>query len=312
MFLRHIQKINKMKKYTNYLKENVDEQIKIFMLELRETLKDIKIGKQFIDFKEKFGISFFIDLKLSKLDKIPVYNSDVSIKEILDNKFQNFSIDIIIKDNNIDTNKVFSLISHEISHVYQLSDDKYDESFKKMIKIENFKNKVLKYKKDFLDYIYYNFLHELDARVNQTYEGYLYMKNKKSEENMWNYFMSESSLYKILMLIADFNVRDLIKNYDTNELLNLTNQFNVLYDIEEIETKQLSTYYENWKNIFKKNSDEYIEKSREAINQAYNDLNRYTEHISYCYDESILFERDELNIDDEIRKLVALFKKLPL
>lgn len=304
-----------IKKFSIYkLNEKVDDYIINIMKTIRSI--DIKPEKTFIDLKKDFGISFIINIKKDKLEKFPLYNSNISIKEILKNNFENFNIEFFIKDDNINENKFYSILSHELSHVYQLlndPDDKYFDSFNKMINIENFKLKSLEYKEDFLDYIYYNFLHELDARVNQAYESYLYLK-KDTFENTWNFFINNSTLYKMLLFIQKFDSEDFIKRWDINELFILTNQFNTLYGIDNIDISKMKDYYKNWQKIFMNNSIEYIEKTKEAIYQAFHDEKRYNENqtSSFCYDESIIFKNKKYDIDEEILNLVNIFKKLPL
>lgn len=298
----------KIKKYFDFtLNEGVD----LYVVEILKKLRNIyqpQVGKFYIDLIKDFHISFTIDLEIKTLDKIPSYNSNISVKEIIEKQFNNFTIEIVVNDNSIDKNKIYSLLSHEISHVYQLlndPDNKYFESFNKMIQIEDFKNTVLEYKKDFLDYIYFNFIHELDARVNQTYETYRYSKN--SIEIMFKDF-EQSYLYKILIFIANFNSEKLINGWEDRNLLEMTNQFNILYGINIINKNELKEYYDKWQKVFKNNSNEYLIKSKDVIKQVYDEIKRY-EITSYCYDETIILENKN-NIDTEILNLVEMFKKI--
>jgi len=305
-----------IKKYKTYI---VNEKIDNYIINIMDVIRsniDIKIGETFIDLIKNFGISFKIKIVLNNIDKFPLYNSNISIKEILKNNFQNFTIEFFIKDKDINENKFFSILAHELSHVHQLlndPDNKYFDSFNKMINIENFKFKSLEYKYDFLDYIYYNFIHELDARVNQAYESYRFVK-KENFEDLWNHFLNNSELYKMLQFINDFNHENIIKKWDNNELFILTNQFNIIYGINEININKMKDYYSNWEIIFKNNSIKYIEETKKAIRQAFDDDKRYNENQTktYCYDENILFNKKHLDIDEQILLLIKEFKKLPL
>lgn len=187
-------------------------------------------------------------------------------------------------------------------------DDNYFESFNKMKNIEDFKETVVEYKKDFLNYIYYNFLHELDARVNQIYEGYLY-SNLKTLDEMLEQFKKDK-LYNILIYLENFNHEILINKYDSDVLLNLTNQFNILYDINIIKKEDFNKYYKCWEVVFKNNSIKYIKLSEDAIKQAFKKQKRYIEKKSYSYDDTILNEKIYYNCDEEILKLVKQFKKI--
>jgi len=300
-------------KFSNLkLFEKVDEYVSLLMLDIHEKLNNISDNDYFIDFSEKYGFTSSIHIDRNILKTISVYHAQISVQEIIKENFKKNDINIYIEDDNVDINKIYTLLSHEFSHYYQLisGEDKYFTSFNRMINIENFKNSVKKYKHDFLNYIYYNFEHELDARVNMTYEGYLYSKLKTLEE-MYDRFY-ENELYKMLVFLSNFNSIKMIKEYVKDDLLDLTNQFNLLYDIDQINISQINKYYKNWENIFKENSSKYIEESKDAIKQAFSKQKRYEESYSYCYDESPLYENNSYDMDDEIMKLVNKFKKLPL
>lgn len=306
-----------IKKYKTYIiNEKVDDYVINIMDAIRSIIVDIKIGESFIDLIKDFGISFKIKIELNNIDKFPLYNSNISIKEILKNNFKNFIIEFSITDVEINKNKFFSILSHELSHVYQLlndPDDKYFDSFNKMINIENFKNKSLEYKYDFLDYIYYNFIHELDARVNQSYEAYIFIK-KDNFDDLWKHFVENSELYKMLQFINNFDHKHLIRRWDINELFVLTNQFNILYGIDEININKIENYYQNWQMIFIENSKKYIDETKKAIYQSFHRKERYNKNETKinCYDENILHSKRNFNIDEEILLLVDKFKKLPL
>jgi len=305
--------LKKFNKFNNsILFEKVDDYVSLLMLDIHEELNNISNNDYFIDFYEKYGFTSTIHIDRNELKTISVYHAQISIQDIIRENFKKIDINIYIEDNDININKIYTLLAHEFSHYYQLisGEDKYFISINKMINIEDFKNSVKNYKIDFLNYIYYNFEHELDARVNMTYEGYLYSKLKTLEE-MYDRFY-ENELYKMLIFLSNFNSVKMIKKYVKDDLLDLTNQFNLLYNINQIDISQLDKYYKNWENIFKENSIKYIEESKDAIKQAFSKQKRYEENYSYCYDETPLYENNSYNMDDEIMKLVNRFKKIPL
>ena len=299
-----IKKFNENNSYTEILRE--------LMIDLHEEISYIDKSDYNIDFNKKYGISISIHIEKTDLKTISVYHAQTSIQDIVINNFKKIHIDIYIEDDKFDQNKIYSILAHELSHYYQaLSvEDKYFKSFNQMISIEEFKKEVNKYKNDFLDYIYYNFQHELDARVDQAYEAHLYSKIKNFEDMLNNFYTRE--LYKMLIFLGNYNSKNMVEKYKTDDLLDLTNQFNTLYGIEEIKIQQLNDYYKNWESIFKMNSEEYIEKSKDALKQAFNKEKRYEEYVSYCYDERPLNENHGYNMDEEILKLVDMFKQLPL
>ena len=69
--------------------------------------------------------------------------------------------------------------------------------------------------------------------------GYLYT-DFKSVEELWNHFKSKSGIYKDIIYLGDFNSDKIIKDF---ELLNLTNQFNILYGIKEIEFSEIDNAF---------------------------------------------------------------------
>jgi len=299
-----IKKFNENNSYTEILRE--------LMIDLHEEIGYIDKSDYDIDFDKKYGIKIKIHIEKSELKTISVYHAQTSIQNIIMTEFKKIFIDMYIEDDKFDQNKIYSILAHELSHYYQAlsGEDIYFKSFNQMISIEDFKKGVTKYKNDFLDYIYYNFQHELDARVDQSYEAHLYSKIKNFEDMLNNFYNRE--LYKMLIFLGNYNSKNMVSRYKSDELLDLTNQFNILYGIEEIKIQQLNDYYKNWEKIFKTNSEEYIEKSKDALRQAFNKERRYEEYVSYCYDERPLNENHDYNMDEEILKLVDMFKQLPL
>jgi len=173
------------------------------------------------------------------------------------------------------------------------------------------------YKLNFLNYIYMNFEHELDARVNQIYEYYNF---KKLSIDSAILDFEENTVYKDLLWLGNFNYNNQLIKYDKSILLEITNQFNLLYEIEQININKLQKYYENWGIIFKNNSNEYIIHCKNAIKNAIlkeplveNSFTKYIKMSDMCYFEPSLLEQlIQLDPDKEIRKLVEKFKKLTL
>src|ERR1035437_6871209 len=154
-----IKKFNENNSYTEILRE--------LMIDLHEHIGYINKSDYDIDFDKKYGIKIKIHIEKNDLKTISVYHAQTSIEEIIRNDFKKIFIDMYIEDDKFDQNKIYSILAHELSHYYQAlsGEDIYFKSFNQMISIEDFKKEVSKYKNDFLDYIYYNFQHELDARV---------------------------------------------------------------------------------------------------------------------------------------------------
>ena len=299
-----IKKFNENNSYTEILRE--------LMIDLHEEIGYIDKLDYDIDFDKKYDIKIKIHIEKNELQTISVYHAQTSIQDIIMNEFKKIHIEMHIEDDKFDQNKIYAIIAHEISHLYQASsdEDKYFKSFNQMISIEDFKNNVTNYKKDFLNCIYLNFQHELDARVDQTYEGYLYTNFDTLNDMIVDFYDDE--LYKILLFLGSYDSKKISSKYSKKVLLNLTNQFNVLYGIKQITVSQLKNYYYNWEVLFKKNSKEYIEKSKDALKQAFNKERRYEEYVSYCYDTRFLYENNNYDMDEEILKLVDMFKLLPL
>lgn len=313
----------KINKFKDFINENVlYEYTKELMIDIRKKLQIIDKLNYYFDCEDKYGIKFYVNINKGELKDFPVYNSNISIREIYQKQYNGFEIDFIINDNNINRDKFLSLLAHEISHVWQClsGEDKYIESFKKMYAIEDFKKLVIGYKLNFLNYIYMNFEHELDARINQIYDYYQF-KNFDTYENMLDDFKNDG-VYKDMIWLRNFDFKNHLSKYNKYYLLELTNQFNILYGINEIKVEQLQRYYDNWKIIFKNNSDKYIDifkdtlkivylkESRKSINS---EIDNYYETMNMCYFEPSLLEKlIKYDPDEEIRKMVEKFKKLSL
>jgi len=304
-----------MKKYNKFIKETkIYQYVDNIITDIRNELNgNIDKLQYYFDLNEKYGIAFYINISKDVLKDIPIYNSNISALEIFNNEFNNFNIDFIIKDDKIDNDKFFSLLTHELTHIWQLLNDEYDESFNKMINIEDFKNKVSQYKLNFLNYIYMNFEHELNARLNQTYEYYKFKKISSADECINDF--KNSSVYKDWTVLGDFNYRKHLIKYNNQNLLEFTNQFNLLYGIDEITVDKLEKYYDNWKIVFENNSLEYIKLCEDAIRKVFNNEklteNEYYYMMDLCYFEPSLLENLlKIDIDIEILKLVEKFKKL--
>lgn len=163
----------------------------------------------------------------------------------------------------------------------------------------------------FLAYIYYNFEHELEARVSQTYEYYRIFKKGSDFKDAWQDFLSKE-LYGMLKYLNGFDHIKFIKSWNKYVLLDFTNQFNIIYGLDQIKLSQLNDYYKKWEKLFKNNYKIYLEKSKDAVTDSINNIQKYESNAMMCYDETPLYENHSININDKMKKIIEKYIKIEL
>jgi hypothetical protein len=72
-----------MKRFKDFINEGVlYDYTKEFMLDIREKLPTIDKLNYYFDYNDKYGIKFYVDILKEELKDIPMYNSNISIREI--------------------------------------------------------------------------------------------------------------------------------------------------------------------------------------------------------------------------------------
>jgi hypothetical protein len=199
-----------------------------------------------------------VDFKFSELSN---YYSNINIFELLNPQESEklVNIPINIRDSNINIDKLISVIAHEIRHIYDVylvNDESDMESFIKSLYLYKLRKKVFSEEfGDFLDLVYLSLEHELIARNTMIYENFINCNGSKEE--IISIFKT-SFIYKSLMMLKNFNHKDILKG-DRKELLENTMIF--LEYFKDFNFDDIENYYKKWENYFKKKSDEYIKEA---------------------------------------------------
>jgi len=101
-----------IKNFKTYLIiEKVDKYVSDIMLDVHKIIDDnFSKDKYYLDLKDKYGISFFINILKKDIVTLSIYYSNISIKEILKNNFIEFNIDFYIEDQFLNSNKIFGIL----------------------------------------------------------------------------------------------------------------------------------------------------------------------------------------------------------
>lgn len=230
------------------------------------------------NFKKNYlygSYKFEIDIKIDNKEDNNIYYSEIDILNILNNIFndENYivKIPVYVESTNPDKNKILSIITHELRHIYDILNISENES-KDFIKKRNlniFKN--TKYW-SFIFQIYLTLEHELIARNNMIYPSLRWSGIKDKNELLKKY--KESFTYTSLIDINNFDALKFINKFELDELLLHTNKFinnvdksNVCYNYSD-----LINFYKKWEIFFKKKSKEYIKYAEKEIDFVYNDI----------------------------------------
>ena len=209
-------------------------------------------------------------------EKDIIYYSNININDLLSN--QHFiDIPIRIDDININIDKLISVISHEIRHIYDVFtiNEKSDmNSFIKSFhygnlkKIEN--NKDFKY---FLYLVYLSLEHELVARNTMIWEMFINCNCCKEELN--NLF-KKLSIYNSFEKLNNFDYHNLLEIPD---IINKVNNFIFYFKGDVcVNDDDVELFFQNWKKYFIRKSNEYEIESTYILNDLWMKINekKYT------------------------------------
>lgn len=309
-----------MKKYNNFVKhvhesylsveytKSIPTIIKDIINQIKEKI-NINTKNIFFDFtkNENFPISFHLNINFTKSDQ-SVYDSDINIIDVVQNQFENFNINMNIKDSSLDINKLLSSLHHELRHVYDilvLSDDLDTKSFFDIEKNNKFKIKYPQFKY-FFNLIYLSLEHELVARNSMLYHKLIYL-NINDKEKLLDEIKKTFS-YKYLLELKKFDATQFINTFNINDLFIMTNDYLYEQNLKINSVEELVSYYQKWSDFFKIKSDEYMSYFDDVIDEVIKDINnnnvkenfyfkKYKTNI--CYNENIfnsyLFEFKQIN-----------------
>ena len=197
-------------------------------------------------------------------------------------------LDLSIPDN-YKPNKVKEVISHELTHMLELSlnynkNPLHNKIYKAVLETEDAINSEIMH--DFLFFIYKTLDNEINAYIAQTY---MYLKNIKSFQKIdFINALKEYSVYKEYNGIININTKKFINSLDKDEI-NIFNQKLIKYNIKP---KSI----EKWFYIIKLNATNLIRKQFRIIAEIMKD----NEPVKELYNTRQM--RNIINFDDYVKK----------
>ena len=181
-----------MKNYRNFLVEKIEYELKQVMLIIEEKIK--KEGRYSFNFNiNNFPNHLNINIIKENMYKSPEYHGEFDVIDAIKQQVENVNVTITIKDNEIDLDKLYSIIHHEMKHVYDLfnsnPDDFLNSDFYKKYKFYQFKTEISLFKDEFSYLFYLSLKHECNSRINQLYE-YLKLKKIKDYDKLFDIFIN--------------------------------------------------------------------------------------------------------------------------
>ena len=286
------------KKWHTFLNESeqIEFPLKKYLSIIRDkTFNKLSLGNQLIeiDFKNnEYSDSTLvrIDIEWISSDHKP-YHGETDILSALQSEFKKFDISIEITDNVIDWNKLYSTIQHELKHIYDILYDETDENT--FLKVGPINKLKLKYKNindfyNFINLVYESLKHELEARNVMIYDRFRWLNIY--DKSLIEGEFKNTYIYRSLIRLSNFDSQKFINRFETDYLIDITNDFIEIYgDHDKVikDKADLYDFYNYWEVYFKEKSREYLSKSEKVIDEIVKDNRPYmegkltTEHLNF-------------------------------
>lgn len=263
-----------IKKYTYIIKEKIENNIKE------------GINKYVFDFLNEITLPIKFNLIINYIkENQNKYKGEVNQENVIKN-FDNFDLNVLIISNKIDYNQVYSVINHELKHVYDLYYDVNIESFESLNGYYFLKEKYKKHNIliDFVELSNLALKHELDARLSMIYDKLRWLKTFDKSELEEEF--KKTYVFKSLNMLNDFD-SDKILNMNFYILQQFTNDFNKYFiknnkNFNDI--NDLKIFYKNAETSFKKIYTEYLKKCYDVIDELIIDNRPYMENKIFSTD----------------------------
>ncbi len=285
-------KISRYKRFINENKDIIEFPIKKFLSIIKDKIENgISEGENIFSFDFKNEITLPISFKLiinwTKNTNYK-YSGSINKDDVINNRFKGFKLNIVINDDPIDYNQLYSVINHELKHVYDL----HYNNTKSFNNIEGYNFLKREYIKntwilDFLELSNLSLEHELDARTSMIYDKLRWLKTFDKSQLLDEF--KKTYVYKSLLMIKSFNHLNILNNVKYDDLLKFTNEFIKIF-IKSNEfinnNSELINFYRNVENKFKLSSDEYLSKCDLVIDELIKDKRPYTENKLLIIDDT--------------------------
>jgi len=270
-------------KFQLYLKtfEDFNKKIPDDLKTLFKKVKDI-IGEQNSSFKKQLNLKDLgfsenildIDVKFTPLKNgVPyhkkdiIYYSNINIYDIIIYK-DIIKIPIFIQDININTDKLISVLSHEIRHLYDaivLFEESDLMDFGKSLSYQ--RARMTETHNDFLDFLFLVYLsleHELIARNTMIWS--MFHETHCSKEILYNLY-EDSFMCESLNKLSNFDYTKLLNIKDIlDKVNNFINYFggNICNDSDDV-----LLFFQYWKSYFDVKSSEYKKEAYNLLDDIY-------------------------------------------
>lgn len=261
--------------YLKYIKlfEHFEKKIPDSLKEIFSKIRSI-IGNRTDSFEKSISLREMglCDINVNivvKFDKIQepgpyenhdiIYYSNINIYDLIGTDIKEINMPIYIKDVFIITDKLISIISHEIRHIYDVyNTNNEDFEVDMMSFVKSCYYNILKthednneYKK-FLYLVYLSLEHELIARNTMIWE--MFINCHCSKEKLYKLF-EESNIYESFNLLDNFNYNAILK---IDNLIDKVNYFIGYFGGDLCKNQNdVILFFEKWDLYFKNKSDEY-------------------------------------------------------
>jgi len=269
-------------KFKIYLKtfEDFNKQIPDELKSLFKKIKDI-IGVQKTSFKKQINLKDLefsenildIDVKFSQLNNgIPyhkkdiIYYSNINIYDIISYK-DIINIPIFVQDININIDKLISVISHEIRHLYDaltLFEESDLMDFGKSLLYQRVKS--TENNNDFLDFLFLIYLsleHELIARNTMIWT--MFHETHCSKDILYKLF-EDSFMYESLDKLTNFDYSKLLI---IPNIIDKVNNFINYFGGNICNNNDVLLFFKNWESYFDLKSTEYKKEAYQILDEIY-------------------------------------------
>ncbi len=289
-------------------KDSIEFPLKKLIYIIKEKINDVKEGENiyYFDFSNEkmLPVKFNLNIKFQIKDEID-YSGKIDINELKRTNFNGFTIYIMIQDIKINYSSVYSTISHELKHVFDVYQNKpymEPEIMKNLYVLMNKYNN--KYLYEFLYLTYLSLTYEMEARNNEIYNKLRWLKLFDDQLILKEF--KKTHIYNSLMELKNFDTNAVLNNVDKDDLIIFFKEyFRLIYNKEIVSDSKL--LLNKIKLLFNAIADKYLEKSKQVLEELKRDNRPYMEAKKAVFYNELIYS---LFIDVEISEcLEDIFKE---
>jgi hypothetical protein len=292
--------------------ESIDFPLKKLIYIIKEKIEGtIKEGenKYYLDFscEKSFPIKFHLIINYEMVDE-ENYTGGVDYKEVKKVNFNNFHLYIVIKDIEIDYSSVYSIVGHELKHVFDMY---LDRPYMMAEKMEYIYYLMDKYKDEHLyDLLYLAYIslkYEMEARNSEIYNKLRWLKTFDNSIIMSEF--KKSYIYTCLEEMANFDTNKVLSNVNTNKLIEFLEEYKIIFNFDSLSVVPPKDFLLILKSVFKKVSEIYFDRAKEVLEEIIRDNKPYMEAKKHpFYYEYLYLGKINLDIKNSIKRINDFIK----